>query len=501
MPDGGVVSGFLIGHALYGGGLIAALGGASAVASLAATAALSGVSYAMNRAAAKKMARGLNAEAEKIVVKEALPQARVIYGRALVGGSLCFAEHIGNWLYYGLMIADHEIDAVEEIRMGDRRMTFDASRAATSVPYYDGTTVYAYCSVRLGGDDQAIDPILDADFEALPSTYRQRGVACVVLKLYYPPSLSNEMKVTLYGNSGQPAPLFLVRGKKVFDPRDPSQSASDPSTWKWSRSASLCAADFQTMPRRRGGGGSDWSEIDLAALRRAADDDDTPVPLKDGGTEPRYACDGIVPLDGTAPSEVVQKILTANMGSRVTSNGQFKFFSGVWRDPVWTLTDNSARGSMNAVLQVPLSERVNIVSTSFISLDRAYQAVQGPELRNTDYITEDGAEMPIPLELPYTTSHTTAQRLAKLVMEESRVARTVSRRENLHAILLDAADVVNLECGVLSACNGIYMIEHIGVADTPLEFDVVMKGTARESYLWTPDTDEQPFTVSPPDLS
>jgi hypothetical protein len=506
MPHVAAAAPLLFGHALYGGGLLGASIFGVSVASIAATAALSGASYVLQKNAAKKALRGsggLSPEADKQLVKQALPLARRVYGTALVGGALFFAERSvdKDWIYFGIILADQECDGIEEYRMGEKVVNFDENGAATSLPFFTGTNTYLYKSVRNGTDDQLIDPLLAADFPTLPASFRQRGLATVVFKIWSPLTISNSLRTTLYGNTGQPNPIVKLRGAKVFDPRDPSQSQLDKSTWKWSRTPSLCAADVQVLSRERGGFGSSWDEIDLDALKKAADDDDCPVPRKDGTTEPRYTCDGVINLDGTAPSEQISKILTANAGSRVTSNGKYVFLSGVPRDPVWTLTDNSARGGMNVVLQSTLQDRINIVTCQFVSSDREYQAQEGPELRNAEYITDDGVEMPLSVELLFTNSHTMAQRLCNLYMEDSRLGRRIARRENIEAILLDAADVVNVETSVLSAASGKYIIETISVSDSPLEFEVSLKGYDPAIYNWLPDTQEQDFTIAPVQLS
>ena len=503
MPDGGLISG----PALFAGIsslMTTSILGITTVGAVLATTALSGTAYLLQKGVAKKAMRGaggITAEADKQIIKQALPMARIIYGSALVGGSLFFAERRGDWLYYGIIIANHEIDGIDQYRMGERLVNFDGSGAASSLPYFTGASTYLYRSFRNGSDTQTIDPLLAADFPELPSTFRQRGRATVVLKMYFPLTISNSLRTELYGNSGQPAPIFRVRGAKVYDPRDPSQSSADKATWKWARSPSLCAANMQTLDRKRGGGGATWDEIDIDALKQAATDDDTPVPLKNGGTEPRYTCDGVINLDGTAPSEQISKIMSANAGFRVTSNGKYVFLSGVPRAPVWTLTDNSARGAMHYVAHAPLDRRINIVKASFVSADREYQVQEGPELRNADFITEDGMEMPIPLELEFTNSHTTVQRLCSIAMLDSRNGRSIARRENIETILLDAADVVNVETGVIPGASGQYIMESIGVSETPMEFDVTMRGYDPSIYLWNPATDEQDFVINPTDLS
>jgi hypothetical protein len=61
--------------------------------------------------------------------------------------------------------------------------------------------------------------------------------------------------------------------------------------------------------------------------------------------------------------------------------------------------------------------------------------------------------------------------------------------------------VVNVETNVLSAAAGKYIIETISVSDSPLEFDVSLKGYDPSIYNWRPDTQEQDFTIAPVQLS
>ena len=85
-------------------------------------------------------------------------------------------------------------------------------------------------------------------------------------------------------------------------------------------------------------------------------------------------------------------------------------------------------------------------------------------------------------------------------MQDSRIGRRVKRRENLHAILFDAADILNLETNVMTAMNGQYMIDQIEVSESPIEFDVSFKGYDPSVYQWNPATDEQDFTIAPASL-
>jgi hypothetical protein len=88
------------------------------------------------------------------------------------------------------------------------------------------------------------------------------------------------------GGPNQTPPAIVLRAQPVFDWRDPDQSLTDPLTWKWSENAVLHLAHYQLVRN-----GKTWARHfapTLAYWTAAADDADIAMPLKAGGTEPRY---------------------------------------------------------------------------------------------------------------------------------------------------------------------------------------------------------------------
>ncbi|MDR0769929.1 MAG: hypothetical protein LBE75_01825 [Burkholderiales bacterium] len=57
----------------------------------------------------------------------------------------------------------------------------------------------------------------------------------------------------------------VVRGMRLYDPRDPSQSIADPSTWKWSINAALALANFLSNKTYGWGKTLDWESVQEAA--------------------------------------------------------------------------------------------------------------------------------------------------------------------------------------------------------------------------------------------
>lgn len=467
--------------------------GGLTVGGLLSTVALSGASYIVNKALAPKV-KGLGIdEGQKATVQQAVPSQRLIYGRALVGGPIFFYECKPPYLYIGIVLASHEIDALETILINGKEVGFDGSGAAATVNFVNGTTPYVYRSVRLGTSSQAIDPILAADFSELPSTFRQRGHATVVLKCYYGSSADDHEK---YWGSGAPQFLFKVRGMKVFDPLDASQSTSDPTTWQWSNNASLCLAHYLTYEK---GCNRSWSAIDIDALRVAAAADNESVTLASGGVEARYTINGVVDLS-TDPFETVQNMLTANLGRLIWRDGLYAIRSGVPRDAVWTLNDDSARGDAKVRMHRDRAGLINVVRTVFVAKDREYQTANGPVLRNSSYVTADGEEHEMTLTLPFTDSHTMAQRIGKAVMERSRFGKQVTRSESLDALRLSAGDVVNIEFGFLSSLGGTFEINSCKLNHETFEIEIEAEEYSDSIYDWS-TADEQAFVIAPVELA
>lgn len=477
--------------------------GSVTVGSILTTVALSAVSYMLNRAAMAGMGQGQDDPGQKMATQQATPVQRLILGRALVSGPMFFLECKPPYLYMGIILAAHEIDGVDEVRIGDKAVLLNADGTANSPPYYAAGSGnnYLTVSIRRGAPGQTIDPILAADFPELPSTFKQQGYATAVLKMKY--SLTSTDVAARVDDHNRvwtnatPQPRFLVRGAKVYDPRDPTQILSNTTTWKFSDNASLCLAYYLTSEQ---GCQVSWSEIDIDALETAADADDQIVTNKDGTTERRYTVNGIVTLD-TEPLTVVQNLLTANLGRMAWRQGKYTIISGVPRSAVWTLTDDTARGGMEVRYSRPRRELINTIRTRFIAPDREYQLCDGPVLVNSTYLTADGEEHAVTIDLPYTTSHTRAQRIAKATLERSRLGRVVTRRESIDAVRLSAADVINVSSGFLGQIDGTYELNKITLQHDTLECEIEAEEYSASVYDWNPATDEQSFTIAPATLA
>jgi hypothetical protein len=108
----------------------------------------------------------------------------------------------------------------------------DSNGLATSVPFSDGGNVYLKVSFRNGSINQAIDPIIAADFPSMPATFRQRGHATLVMRAHYGFGSGfqeqDDDHKRIYGDQGLLQPLTRFRGAKCYDPRQSGHVLDDP---------------------------------------------------------------------------------------------------------------------------------------------------------------------------------------------------------------------------------------------------------------------------------
>lgn len=159
------------------------------------------------------------------ILKQSIPAQRLILGRAAVGGALFFYKAKKPYIWYGILIAAHEIEGIESLIINGNDVFIGPDGFATSVPFADGDHKYIEVSFRNGLLNQAIDPIIARDFPDMPSTFRQRGHATVVIKAHY--GFGNDWQAQdddhkrVYGDQGTLQPIFRTKGARCFDPRRP----------------------------------------------------------------------------------------------------------------------------------------------------------------------------------------------------------------------------------------------------------------------------------------
>lgn len=395
------------------------------------------------------------------VIRQSTPFERYVYGRALVGGAFSYWGKQPPYRTAQYLIAAHQCDAVEAVYINGFRCVFNSINESVTPRFRAGGVPFIEINTRLGTTDQVLDTLLASEFPDIPSTFRQRGHTTVTLKAYYGADFTEHEEV--YGSGGAFSPLFLVRGKLIYDPRIYSHDVDDATTWAWSDNWALCIADWM---RSSYGGRKPSSQIDWEAVAEAADLCDQAVGLAAGGSEKRYTMNGGFTSD-ESPFQVLEQMLAcAGDASALWRRGQFAPHPDVIRTPVRTLTQADLISGIAVTSGKSRGELLNQVQSQFVMPTRDYKAAVTPPLQDAAALASDGQLLEAVAQRPFVAGHERAQRLDKLTLKRSRLGRRITFAIGREHLDLEVGDQIRLEFEDFPTLDGAYDIRYARLNDT-----------------------------------
>jgi len=380
-------------------------------------------SWAMKALAPKSSLRSSSSSGLLVNAREPAASQDFVYGEVRKGGVITFYESSGDdntYLHQIIALAGHEVHSVDDIYINDQVATFSGNFVTTAgsgdseVDWDSKIRIKKY-----DGSQTTADSDLVSETSAT-STFVGNGIAYLYVRYEYDQDV--------FAN-GLPLITAKIRGKKVYDPRTASTA--------YSNNAALCIRDFLTSSY----GLSDNSidDVDLAA---AANECDENVALDGGGTEKRYTANGVIKAS-TPTGSVLEDLVTSCAGTLFWGGGKWKLKAGAYTSPVKTLTLDDLRGPINLSTRVSMRDNFNIVRGTFNDAAQDYITADYPEIKSTAFINQDdGEEVALDLELPFTTSAASAQRLAKLTLFRGREQMTLSADFGLEAMEIEVGDII-----------------------------------------------------------
>lgn len=359
-------------------------------------------------------------------VSPAAPHA-IIYGRAKVGGVVVYKETTNNdkFLHLVVAIAGHEIDEIEEVYFDDVELAFGETKSAslnevTSPEQYEGK---AFVYRHLGTDTQVADPeLVQASATKWTDSHTLSGIAYVYIKL--------EFDAESFPN-GEPTISFVVRGKKLYNPAT--------QTTAWSNNPALCLRDYLTSDY---GLNADADEIDDTAISAAAAICNETVNLVAGGTETRYTANGSFITDVT-PEKVIGDLTRSMAGSMWYAQGKFRVKAGAYTSPVLALTEDDNRSNIQIKTRNSRREGFNAVTGKYRGAETQWQMTDFRKVTSTTFLqTDNNQEMMADISLPFTSTSTMAQRLAKIMLYRNREQLSLSGNFGIRAFKLQVGDIV-----------------------------------------------------------
>lgn len=346
-----------------------------------------------------------------------------VYGRYKVKKSQLFELKVQNptgdgILLVGSIISSGEIDEIEEHRFNDQVVRIRESDGAVTYPgvWWDNNRVFLH--YHYGTDSQVADSFLTTAFPARwTSAHQLNGIAYTVGKFNGVPL---EDFSTVY-QAGVPQYTAIIRGAKVYDPRESAHDFDDPSTWEWTQNAALIIMDYLThadgmrLPAA-------LVHADLGAWIEQADLCDEIVPLiggiETGDGEPRYRLSGQYFFD-EAPKDVLRKML-APIDGRVYLREDNAIVLEVGRfeepDEAQTFTDADVISYSGMRRGPTKSELKNEIRATYTSPGHDYSEQEADPWRDETSIELDGLQAAT-LDLEWCPSHSQARRIQKITAD------------------------------------------------------------------------------------
>lgn len=360
----------------------------------------------------------------------------VIYGKTKVGGPIIYKETTDNnkYLHIIVALAGHEIENVEEVYLNDERLSFGSSTNYTpSASYlqpsvkpdkYDGKV--SVQQVKGSDTQSAISSLTSASAGLWSTDHRLQGIAYIYVRLEFDQEAFPQ---------GEPQISAVVKGKKVYNPNT--------ATTAWSANAALCLRDYLTAGY---GIGAESDEVDDTSFISAMNICDEDVTLAAGGTEKRYEINGSF-TTGTQPDKIIDTMTRSMAGSMWYAQGKFRAKAGAYTTPVYTFDEDDLRGNLQIQTRRSRQENFNVVNGKFKGAESNWKNTDYPEVRlSASTITDidGGEEIKTGLDLPYTSTSTMAQRIAKVLLFRNREQLVVNASMGLRAMQVQVGDIIKL---------------------------------------------------------
>jgi hypothetical protein len=279
---------------------------------------------------------------------------------------------------------------------------------------------FAQCWIHTGADDQPADEELVSAVSQWTTAHRLRGTAYIYARLKYDQDVFE---------SGLPIITSLVKGVKVYDPRDTSTA--------WSDNPALCIRDYLTNTRY--GRSIPESMIDDDTFIAAANYCDELV-TKGGTSAKRYTCNGVVDTSRTS-LEIVRELLTSCRGFLVFSGGKYKLILDKVETASFTFDEDNIIGSW----QISMGSKQNTynrIRAEFFNPDRNWQGdiavIDSTTLRSQD----SNLLLEREIQLPFTSDAATAAQIATIALNQSRQQIMVQFSATIEGTRCEVGDVV-----------------------------------------------------------
>jgi hypothetical protein len=388
------------------------------------------IGLALNALAPKPNLASTTARGYNVTQRGTALDHQIIYGKTKVAGAIVFDATTGSsnkYLHRVLAMAGHEIEGYEEVWLNDYKLTLDGNGEVTSATNDGGTTTttryngYVRVNKHLGSSTQSYDTDLESEVTEWTTDHTLKGIAYLYVRYKF--------DAEVFPN-GVPEIKAVIKGKKVYDPRN--------STTAWSDNPALIIRDYLTSSDY--GLGEAAAQIDDETVKSSANRCDETA----SNGDKFFTCNGAFTTAQT-PYDTLQDLLSSMIGELWYSQGAWRMKAADYVAPTLTLDENDLRGSLSISTRHSRRDNFNVIKGTWRGEDSDWQITDYPEFKVAQAITDDGgSESVLDYPLNFTTNPDECQRIARILYERQRQQLVVKATFGLNAFKLQVGDTVSI---------------------------------------------------------
>jgi len=389
-----------------------------------------------------------------------------IYGKAFVGGVIPWWWISGKrkeFHHFAQVLAAHEIDAVEKFYIGSDEVAVDSEGFVTTKKYMRGKKRLIRFVVYKGDQTALPTELITASEKKMVAGDCATGIAWVYIRW--------EADYDVFSQVGIPDFRFVVRGKKLYDPRT--------GTSYYSTNPALAARDYLTSSLGFNCPSVEINDWDVIAAANVCDEF---VIVPDGSYQRRYTINGALSCQNGLKDNL-DLINFAMSGYMVWIRGQWTMQAGAYQTPVASINQDQIIEVENLTAFTPRRELFNTITGTFIAENDLFVEKQYPIVANQGLIAIDGTSIERNVNFPMVTDAVIAQRLAKIEIIRARQAVTISMLCNFSTYDLKPGSHVYLNIARYGFVNKVFYVIERTLTENGMHY--TLRETGPSVWDWT----------------
>ena len=443
---------------------------------------------------------------KKFTTRAPTAPRQIVYGQTRIGGILAHIETSGTdnvILHQVIVLAGHEIDSLVKVKFNDTDLTLDSGSSVSGSTVFKATnTKYKNTEnenkidangtlVQLtfeDGSQTTANGFLTNQLASMTADHKFKDCAYVYIQMVF-----DAEKFA----GGIPAISFEVKGKKVYDPRSGETAFTDSTGEQIGSNPALCIRDY--ISNTTYGLKATSSELNdttnAGGFNSAATTCEQQINDIDGSAQNRYTANGFTNFSASGEG-ILEGLLTSMAGRLTYINGKFNVFAGATQTPSLTITDDDLLSDISVATNPNSGDLYNTVKPVYTDASSNYTAADAPVFQSSTFLSADTPSgessanyvKQLEIRMPFTTNSSTAQRIARIKLNEQRQTQALDVLVSLKFMQLQPNDWVYLTNTRLSYASKVFevvstQLEVIYNDDVPVVATrLILRETANSVY-------------------